>query len=268
MGHPATAPTFAAPPPGPGTLLTTLLVLPCHGTYAAPRHYRAIRTTSVDFRLPRHHRRHAMPRDAKPRHAMSRHAMSRPLACPYSPLIVACWSTWPRRRHQVNVRTQLVRSTSLAYSLTISRTRHRRRRSGYITSLTIHHGRGLPSTDLAHHPLTLSLAVMYYVLRPRSRSMYTGHPRHRDPHSPRSLPITVCRSPKLRLAPLAISRRRRKPSPRRRFWYHRHYHHHRHHLHPPPTSPTSPTPPTPPTPPPSARRRRCRYRPLSPSPPN
>ena len=207
---------------------------------------------------------HATPSHATPCHVTPCHVTSSCL--PLQP--IDCWSTWPRRRHQVNVRTQLVRSTSLAYSLTISRTRHRRRRSGYITSLTIHHGRGLPSTDLAHHPLTLSLAVMYYVLRPRSRSMYTGHPRHRDPHSPRSLPITVCRSPKLRLAPLAISRRRRKPSPRRRFWYHRHYHHHRHHLHPPPTSPTSPTPPTPPTPPPSARRRRCRYRPLSPSPPN
>ena len=72
----------------------------------------------------------------------------------------------------MNVRTQLVRSTSLAYSLTISRTRHRRRRSGYITSLTIHHGRGLPSTDLAHHPLTLSLAVMYYVLRPHHDHSY------------------------------------------------------------------------------------------------
>jgi len=130
---------------------------------------------------------HATPSHATPCHVTPCHVTSSCL--PLQP--IDCWSTWPRRRHQVNVRTQLVRSTSLAYSLTISRTRHRcrRRSTGILTSPTIHHGRGLPSTHLAHHPLTLSLAVMYYVLRPRSHSMYTGHPRHRDPHSPRSLPI-------------------------------------------------------------------------------
>ena len=206
-----------------------------------------VHTPRHDTTVPYHLRRlPSAPTPPAPCHATPRHAMPCHLTSSYLPLQpIDCWSTWPLRLHQVKVRTQLVRSTSLAYSLTISRTRHRcrRRSTGIITSPTIHHGR-LPSTDLAHHPLMLSLAVMYYVLRPRSRSMYTGHPRHRDPHSPRSLPITVCRSPKLRLAPLAISRRRRKPSPRRRFWYHRHYHHHRHHLHPPPTSPTSPTPPT------------------------
>ena len=84
-------------------------------------------TTSVDFPLPLH-QRHAMPRHATPRHAMPCHAMSLPL-CPYTSLQpIDCWSTWPRKRHRVNVRTQLMRSTSLAYSLTISRTRHRRRR--------------------------------------------------------------------------------------------------------------------------------------------
>ena len=261
MGHPATAPTFAAPPPGPGTLLTTLLVLPCHGTYAAPRHHRAIPPPSTSL-CP--YTTGAMPCHATPRRAMPCHVTSSCL--PLQP--IDCWSTWPRRRHQVNVRTQLVRSTSLAYSLTISRTRHRRRRrSTGIYNLPHHPPRPTTVNRLSTPPANLSLAVMYYVLRPRSRSMYTGHPPYRDPHLPRSLPIMQV-AQKLRLAPLAISRRRRKPSPRRRFWYHRHYHHHRHHLHPPPTSPTSPTPPTPPTPPPSARRRRCRYRPLSPSPPN
>ena len=145
---------------------------------------------------------HATRRQATPCHVTPCHVTSSCL--PLQP--IDCWSTWPRRRHQVNVRTQLVRSTSLAYSLTISRTRHRRRRSGYITSLTIHHGRGLPSTDLAHHPLTLSLAVMYYVLRPRSRSMYTGHPRHRDPLSPRSLPIMqVAQNSALRRSPFLVA---------------------------------------------------------------
>ena len=209
-----------------------------------------------------------MPCHATPRRAMPCHVTSSCL--PLQP--IDCWSTWPRRRHQVNVRTQLVRSTSLAYSLTISRTRHRRRRrSTGIYNLPHHPPRPTTVNRLSTPPANLSLAVMYYVLRPRSRSMYTGHPPYRDPHLPRSLPIMQV-AQKLRLAPLAISRRRRKPSPRRRFRYHRHYHHHhRHHLHSPPTAPTSPTPPTPPTPPPSppsARRRRCRYRSLSPSPPN
>jgi len=142
--------------------------------------------------------------DAMPCHATPSHATP----CHVTPCHVtsSCLPLLATEAHQVNVRTQLVRSTSLAYSLTISRTRHRRRRSGYITSLTIHHGRGLPSTDLAHHPLTLSLAVMYYVLRPRSRSMYTGHPRHRDPLSPRSLPIMqVAQNSALRRSPFLVA---------------------------------------------------------------
>lgn len=190
MGHPATAPTFAAPPPGPGTLLTTLLVLPCHGTYAAPRHHRAIPPPSTSL-CP--YTAGAMPCHATPRRAMPCHVTSSCL--PLQP--IDCWSTWPRRRHQVNVRTQLVRSTSLAYSLTISRTRHRRRRrSTGIYNLPHHPPRPTTVNRLSTPPANLSLAVMYYVLRPRSRSMYTDHPLYRDPHSPRSLPIMqVAQSP-------------------------------------------------------------------------
>ena len=186
MGHPATAPTFAAPPPGPGTLLTTLLVLPCHGTYAAPRHHRAIPPPSTSL-CP--YTTGAMPCHATPRRAMPCHVTSSCL--PLQP--IDCWSTWPRRRHQVNVRTQLMRSTSLAYSPTISRTRHHRRPAQrYITSPTTHHGRP-PSTDLAHHPLTLSLAVTTYCDRAHAPCTPATHATailiHHDPY-------LLCRSPK------------------------------------------------------------------------
>ena len=109
-----------------------------------------------------------------------------------------------------------------------------------------------PSTSPAN-----ALARCYYVLQPscfnRAHALCTPttHATAILIHHDHCL---LCRSPKLRLAPPhAISRRRRKPSPRRRFRYHRHYRHHRHHLHPPPTVPTPPiaTPPTPRTPPPS-----------------
>ena len=107
---------------------------------------------------------------------------------------IDCWSTRPWNRHRVNVRTQLVRSTSLAYSLTISRTRHRHRRrsTGILTSPITHHGRP-PSTDLAHHPLTLSLAVTTYFNRAHALCTPTTHATAILIHHDHCL---LCRSPK------------------------------------------------------------------------
>ena len=180
MGHPATAPTFAAPPPGPGTLLTTLLVLPCHGTYAAPRHHRAIPPPSTSL-CP--YTAGAMPCHATPRHAMPCHLTSSYL--PLQP--IDCWSTWPRRLHQVNVRTQLVRSTSLAYSLTISRTRHRcRRRSTGIYNLP-HHPPWPTTVNRPSTPPANALARCYVL---RTATALTLHV-HRPPTLPRSSFTTI-----------------------------------------------------------------------------
>ena len=135
---------------------------------------------------------HATPSHATPCHVTPCHVTSSCL--PLQP--IDCWSTWPRRRHQVNVRTQLVRSTSLAYSLTISCTRHchrhRRRSTGILTSPITHHGRP-PSTDLAHYPLTLSLAVTTYFNRAHALCTPTTHATAILIHHDHCL---LCRSPK------------------------------------------------------------------------
>ena len=147
-------------------------------------------TTSVDFRLPLHHRRHAMPRHATPRHAMPCHVTS---SLPLQPS--DCWSTWPRRRHQVNVRTQLVRSTSLAYSLTISRTRHRRRRRRSTGIYNLPHRPPWPTTvNRPSTPPANALARCYYVLQPCSTpctptTHVTAILIHHDHYQ-------LCRSPK------------------------------------------------------------------------
>ena len=146
-------------------------------------------TTFLNFPLPLHHRRHATPRHATPCHAMPCHVTS---SSPLQP--IDCWSTRPWNRHRVNVRMQLVRSTSLAYSLTISRTRHRHRRrsTGILTSPITHHGRP-PSTDLAHYPLTLSLAVTTYFNRAHALCTPTTHATAILIHHDHCL---LCRSPK------------------------------------------------------------------------
>ena len=157
-------------------------------------------TTSVDFRLPLHHRRHAMPRHATPRHATPRHATPRhAMPCHVTsslPLQPSdCWSTWPRRRHQVNVRTQLVRSTSLAYSLTISRTRHRRRRRRSTGIYNLPHRPPWPTTvNRPSTPPANALARCYYVLQPCSTpctptTHVTAILIHHDHYQ-------LCRSPK------------------------------------------------------------------------
>ena len=102
-----------------------------------------------------------------------------------------------------------------------------------------------PWPTTVNRPSTLpanALARCYYVLQPRSRSMYTDHPRHRDPHSPRSLPI------------MQVAQNSALPLPMP-FLVAAASHHHvaasgttattatistRHHLHPPPTVPTPP----------------------------
>ena len=131
---------------------------------------------------------HATPSHATPCHVTPCHVTSSCL--PLQP--IDCWSTWPRRRHQVNVRTQLVRSTSLAYSLTISRTRHRRRReNGRRRSTGIynlpHHPPWPTTVNRPSTPPANALA-RYYVLR--TATALTLHV-HRPPTPPRSSFTTI-----------------------------------------------------------------------------